>query len=426
VSQESLRAPFPYFGGKKRAAPMVWEALGDVANYVEPFCGSAAVMLGRPHEPRVETVNDFDCMISNFWRATAADPDGVAEHCDWPVIESDLSARHQYLVDMIRREWRERMTREPYLFDAKVAGWWVWGLCAWIGDGWCRVPEDANKDVPRIIPHLSGDGQGVHRKMPNISSGGVGVHSAAVIDDPSVIITDGDLRVVAIGGAGDVPTRLPHMGGERGVHSDWAAGDKRGVDSSRERAALTEVFARLKRRLRRVRVACGDWQRVLTPTLTWKRGVPTGVFLDPPYGEGSMDYSVGGNADVSITSQVRDWAIEHGEDPRFRIVLAGYEGQHDMPASWRVVEWKAQGGYGGGKGNEADANSYRERLWCSPHCQGARQASLFETMGPRVLPAERERARQEGWVGREPQATDQAVEPIAEPIVARREGDVNT
>ena len=33
-------APFPYFGGKRRAAPIVWRALGDPSGYVEPFAGS--------------------------------------------------------------------------------------------------------------------------------------------------------------------------------------------------------------------------------------------------------------------------------------------------------------------------------------------------------------------------------------------------
>ena len=46
--QDELKAPFPYFGGKRNAAPIIWEALGDVGGYVEPFAGSAAVLLGRP------------------------------------------------------------------------------------------------------------------------------------------------------------------------------------------------------------------------------------------------------------------------------------------------------------------------------------------------------------------------------------------
>ena len=57
-----LRAPFPWFGGKRKVAGEVWAALGDVDNYVEPFAGSLAVLLGRPshHTGRAETVNDAD------------------------------------------------------------------------------------------------------------------------------------------------------------------------------------------------------------------------------------------------------------------------------------------------------------------------------------------------------------------------------
>jgi site-specific DNA-adenine methylase len=87
-----VKAPFPWYGGKSRAAPIVWRAFGDVPNYVEPFAGSMAVLLARPHEPKVETVNDLDGLIANFWRATKAAPDEVAHWCDWPVNEADWGA----------------------------------------------------------------------------------------------------------------------------------------------------------------------------------------------------------------------------------------------------------------------------------------------------------------------------------------------
>ena len=57
---KKLKAPFAYFGGKSRAADIVWQRFGDVPNYIEPFAGSLAVMLARPHAPRTETVNDVN------------------------------------------------------------------------------------------------------------------------------------------------------------------------------------------------------------------------------------------------------------------------------------------------------------------------------------------------------------------------------
>ena len=72
---------------------------------------------------------------------------------------------------------------------------------------------------------------------------------------------------------------------------------------------------------------------------------------------------------LTVAHQVREWALEWGDDPRMRIALCGYDGEHEMPDSWACVAWKAKGGYGSqsenGKGRE---NAGRERIWFSPHC----------------------------------------------------------
>src|SRR5690606_37881267 len=170
----ALKAPFPWFGGKRRVAPLVWEAIGDVDNYVEPFAGSLAVLLGRPHTHRrvAETVNDADHYVANFWRALAHDPEGVAVAADWPVNESDLFARHLWLVN----EGRARiaaMESDPDFYDVKVAGWWVWGLSAWIGSGWCSGtgPHTYETIEARQLPHLGDAGQGVWRVRPHLGAG---------------------------------------------------------------------------------------------------------------------------------------------------------------------------------------------------------------------------------------------------------------
>jgi DNA adenine methylase len=71
------KTPFPWFGGKADAVA-VWEALGDVAHYVEPFAGSLAVLLRRPHPCNrtyySETVNDLDGYLVNVWRAIQQQP----------------------------------------------------------------------------------------------------------------------------------------------------------------------------------------------------------------------------------------------------------------------------------------------------------------------------------------------------------------
>ena len=56
-----MKAPFPYFGGKARVSALVWQHLGEVDVYVEPFYGSGAVHLSCPYGARPkEVVNDID------------------------------------------------------------------------------------------------------------------------------------------------------------------------------------------------------------------------------------------------------------------------------------------------------------------------------------------------------------------------------
>ena len=158
------RAPFPYFGGKRKIVPMVWERFGKVKQYIEPFCGSAAMLLGAPEGKRVETINDADGFVANFWRAVSRDAEAVAEAADWPCNEVDLFARHSWLVRQAAG-LTDRLHGDPDYYDAKIAGWWCWGACNWIGSGWCSgsgpwIHDGETLVDARQLPHLSA-GQGI-------------------------------------------------------------------------------------------------------------------------------------------------------------------------------------------------------------------------------------------------------------------------
>ena len=310
MTASTLKAPFPWFGGKSRVADLVWDRFGNVPNYVEPFAGSLAVLLGRPHLGGTETVNDLDCHIANFWRAIKWSPGPTAIWADWPVSEADLLARHRWLDT--RSEFRERIRTEPNYYDCQIAGWWVWGLCSWIGSGWCRQRGDG--DQPEQLPHLGTAGMGINR-------------------------------------------RLPHLG-----------------NAGREEKIL-EYFSDLSARLREVRIACGEWDRILGDSVTIKHGV-TGVFLDPPYS--ADEHSVTYAAYTNVSHAVREWAIENGNNPLLRIALCGYEGEHQMSGSWECIAWKARGGYGSQGNGRGGENAQRETIWFSPAC--LRQPSLFEAV----------------------------------------------
>lgn len=324
---KSLRAPFPYFGSKRHAAHLVWQALGDVASYCEPFCGSAAVLLARPGGPgRIETINDLSGHVANFWRSVRQAPEEVARHLDYPVIETDLHARHRWLVAR-HPEMKASLDADPDWCDPKAAGWWAWGASAWLGSGWCTEKPSA--------------------KTPNIGDAGQCAHAVP-------------------------PAQLPHL-------------STAGTGSHGRQAHIEEWVSDLAERMRRVRVTCGDFRRVLSPAALCDGmvGGRVGIFYDPPYGEGAEVYGAEDSKSVAVEAAQRA-AADALEHPSWRIVFAGYEGQHeDVFAGWRCVAWNPEAGkWGSGGYGRKNGNPQRERLWLSPAClpvdgERGKQASLF-------------------------------------------------
>lgn len=363
-----LKAPFPWAGGKSRVAHIIWPRFGDTLNYIEPFSGSLAVLLGRPYQVRTETVNDKDAYLANFWRAVQDDPEAVAHYADWPVNEADLHPRHKWLVS--QSDFRERMITDPEYYDAKIAGWWVWGLSCWIGSGWC----DADRNTAA--------------QMPFLNRPGAGVHQSAITRNGR---TRPDLRPAQ--GVQALSQKQPHMLRGRGVHSAELSQKRPNLQQSVDGAGkgvaanyvTDDIYAymeALATRLRRVRVCCGDWSRICGPSPTYKIGM-TAVFLDPPYSGDVRQKNLYSVDSHTVAEDVRAWCIEeiadeatgwHGrryEHPNLRIALCGYLGEHDalhLEHGWDMVAWKANGGYGNQRKDGKNDNAGLERIWFSPHC----------------------------------------------------------
>lgn len=447
---EPLRAPWPWFGGKARVATRIWERLGDPQNYVEPFAGSSAVLLARPHAPQVETLNDADCFVSNAWRAIQRAPELTASFCDQPVNEADLHSVHRWLVfgpeeeQGFRRHliaalealargdaagaevalraglaedrplgpaFRARMRRDPDYFDPEIAGRWIWGLCAWIGSGWCTSDPDEFDRNDTKRPSLGGGngggdsphhGKGVHaQKMrvdrdagarPDLSAAGRGVHA------PAQRGLHEKLPRVGAGGGGsgadhgvgvhakgmrELPQKRPILGAGHGTAGDYPYHGQ-GVHGVGLRSALYQTFAALAARLRYVRVACGDWTRVLTPSVTWRHGT-TAIYLDPPYSDEVRAKGLYAVDSGEVAAEVLRWCREHGADTRLRIALSGFDNEAHGDAltalGWSVLAWQAKGGYGGQRKRGApNDNAARERVWFSPGCLAADpvQRQLFD------------------------------------------------
>lgn len=323
----TLKAPFPWYGGKSKVAALVWERFGDVQNYVEPFFGSGAVLLGRPGGAGpIETGNDLDGFVCNAWRAIKHDPEATAEWASDPVNECDLHARHLWLKPR-REELSLRLMGDPDYYDAKIAGWWLWGMACWIGSGFCGESGSGPwGTVDGQLVHLGDAGQGVARQ-------------------------------------------LVHLSGPQGV--------------TRKHDGLLKWFGALQARLQRMRFCCGDWERVMGPTVTEKHGL-AGIFLDPPYStEADRDMGCYAIDSGDVAHAVREWCLAHGDNPLLRIALCGYAGEgHDLLSEhgWECVPWKTSGGYGSQAkiATRGKENAHRERIWFSPACLKPKQQSLFD------------------------------------------------
>lgn len=306
-----LAAPFPYFGGKRRAAPRIWQALGDPSGYVEPFAGSAAVLLARPsfRGRRVETINDADGWLINAWRAIQLNPADVAAHAWGPVSEIDYHARLAWLQERRTSDLVAWLEGNPEAHDAKAAGWWLYVLACGIGDPFGPGPWRVVDDHLRKAGNA---GRGVNRELPHLGNAGQG--------------------------------------------------------------QLEAYMQSLADRLQRVRITCGSWERVVSPSVTRSGAGGDGsraVFFDPPYATSGDLYA---HAGKDVAEAVRAWCLQ--ADRSLRVILCGYDTEHDelLAHGWRVTEGKA----GGGAGYSTNRfNGRRERLWLSPACIHGQQLSLI-------------------------------------------------
>jgi len=324
-----MKAPFPYFGGKGRAAPLVWQALGDPSGYVEPFAGSAAVLLGRPpfKGRRVETLNDADGWLVNAWRAIQLDPMTVAAHAYGPVSEIDSPARLAWLQERRTPDLVAWLEGDPENHDPKAAAWWLYVLACGIGDPFGKGPwrvVDGHLRDSRKLPHLGDAGKGVNRELPHLGNAGRGVNR-----------------------------ELPHLG-------DAGQG-------------LADYLTALAGRLARVRITCGDWRRVVQPSVTRSGTGGDGVravFLDPPYATSGDLYA---ESSAGVAEEVRAWCAAAPAD--LRVILCGYDTEHDAltDRGWVAIDGKSGGGAGYSTNS---ANGRRERLWLSPACNHGHQQLL--------------------------------------------------
>lgn len=102
-----MRPPFPYYGGKIILAPSIVRLFPPHQHYVEPYCGSLAVLLAKPPSPH-ETVNDLDGALMAFWQVLRDRPGELERVC---ALTPHARAEHQLAYEPSPGDDLERARR---------------------------------------------------------------------------------------------------------------------------------------------------------------------------------------------------------------------------------------------------------------------------------------------------------------------------
>ncbi|WP_254383547.1 DNA adenine methylase [Mycobacteroides chelonae] len=76
----AVKPPVAYYGAKTALARTIVSMFPEHKRYVEPFAGSLAVLLAKPHAP-LEVVNDLDHNLMTFWKVLRDRPTELARVC---------------------------------------------------------------------------------------------------------------------------------------------------------------------------------------------------------------------------------------------------------------------------------------------------------------------------------------------------------
>ena len=332
-----LILPMPAFGGKSRAAPLVWERFGEVVNLVEPCCRSAAVFFACPTWEsilRVATLNDIDAHISNLLRSIKLQPNATAEAADHGVVEVDLHAWHRKLVAEIPT-LRERLVANPKFCEPELAGRYIWGASTWMASGWCEEVE--TDDAPTTqLPILIGGNSGPSPQL------GKGVH-AGTMRMPAERLPD-------LAGGTQWGTDEPNVRVGRGVHSESMRGPAE---------KLPEL-------------AGSSWRG--KPGHNAGRGTHVRASRSPRHGGRDDAHPIAtDHARMSETLGDRGKDVveaKNGVRKDMRIAVCGYDGSGEklLAAGWEEVAWRARGGYSNQRKGGNNGNKDKERIWFSPSC----------------------------------------------------------
>jgi len=142
---------------------------------------------------------------------------------------------------------------------------------------------------------------------------------------------------------------------------------RRSAGVRRRNQDLTAYFTALAKRLQDVTIHYGDWTKLAISAAIESRLRDVAIMLDPPYkyatGRQQGLYSTDSG---DVAGYVHRWVLATAKtNPKLKIALCGFVGEHKMPTEWEEFAWSSKLG------------KVKERIWFSPSCQ-----RLVETESP--------------------------------------------
>jgi DNA adenine methylase len=142
-----------YFGSKVRQASAIVGLFPEHRTYLEPFAGSAAVLLAKKTSA-IEIFNDLDSLVVNFYRVLRDRPDELARSCELtPYSRAEFRRAYENLdapaneLELARRFWVVAMQSYRGLV---TSGSWSAPTSAKGETGKTRVVDDFSRIATRL------------------------------------------------------------------------------------------------------------------------------------------------------------------------------------------------------------------------------------------------------------------------------------
>jgi DNA adenine methylase len=143
IADTTIKRPaLRYYGGKWNLAPWIISYFPPHKNYVEPCGGAASVLLQKPRSP-LETYNDLDGNVVNFFRVLRDRPDELIRKIRLtPYSREEFCEARAELKDPDPIEWARKLFLFSHQSYSGVEKWPGWSLSN--PNGWADLASLEN------------------------------------------------------------------------------------------------------------------------------------------------------------------------------------------------------------------------------------------------------------------------------------------